>query len=118
MRIRRGRESVSKAGYLYLILFDNGVLKAGRTEDPDARRERHLRDAGRYRIRIINEWFSDLIDHPARDERTLLAVLDRIGRRTDAGREYYLDVPFTIARYQAKHLDQTTRCPQCTCPGI
>jgi hypothetical protein len=49
---------VTDHGYLYLIDFDNGVLKAGRSDDPPRRVEQHSRDAGRFALRVRHQWTS------------------------------------------------------------
>lgn len=53
-------------------------------------------------------------------ERRLLAVMDKIGTRTPAGREYFRDAPFSIACYQASNLDRVQRkaccCGDCVDP--
>lgn len=41
-------------------------------------------------------------------------MLERLGRRTRHGREYFTSVPFSIACYQAEHLDRV-RCERCCC---
>lgn len=91
-------------GHLYLIGFDNDAIKAGRTDDLDRRTDEHLRDAARFGIRAVNRWTSERIEASHAEERRLLAMLNRFGRRTEAGREYLHDVSFTVAQYQAEIL--------------
>ena len=44
-------------GYLYVIAFDNGIIKGGRTDDITRRYDEHRRDAGRFGVTIAKWWF-------------------------------------------------------------
>jgi hypothetical protein len=88
-------------GFLYVIRFDTVVIKAGRTNDLRRRSREHLRDAARFGVRVTADWASELVPDSDARERSLLGLLSRYGRRT-AGREYFCDVPFAVARYQAE----------------
>lgn len=98
--------------YLYVLQFDNGVVKVGRTSDPQARSERHERDCGRFGLAVVHRWVSGKWENAQWAERQLVAVLARIGERTRAGREYFHKVPFSIACQQARQVYSTT-CPSC-----
>ncbi|MFI7026281.1 GIY-YIG nuclease family protein [Micromonospora sp. NPDC049900] len=89
-------------GFLYVIRFDTGVIKAGRTNDLRRRSREHLRDAARFGVGVTVDWTSELVPDSVACERSLLGVLSHYGRRTAAGREYFRDVPFAVARYQAE----------------
>lgn len=102
------------SGHLYLIQFDNGTVKAGCTSDLPTRFTQHARDSGRYGLRIVNHWSSQRFSDIRLRERQLLDVLARIGTRTEAGREFFRDIPFSIARYQAENLDRA-RSERCCC---
>lgn len=106
--------SASDSGHLYLIQFDNGTVKAGRTSDLPTRFTKHARDSGRYGLRIVNHWSSQRFGDICLRERQLLDILARIGTRTEAGREFFRDIPFSIAQYQAENLDRT-RSDRCCC---
>lgn len=94
--------------------FDNGVIKAGRTSDLAARSSAHTKAAGRFGLSVANRWYSELIRNAPRMEQRLLAVLAAMGPHTPAGREYFRDVPFSVARHQAVNLDRTSRV-ECCC---
>jgi hypothetical protein len=114
------RPSPGAPGYLYLIRFDNGVLKAGCTSSLETRIDQHDKDAGRYDLKVTDRWTSALVGDVLTWEHRLLAVLARIGTRTANGREYFSRVPFSIARYQAKRLPDVVRkaccCGECVDP--
>ncbi|WP_336159966.1 hypothetical protein [Amycolatopsis sp. VC5-11] len=82
--------------------------------------EQHNRDAGRYGLTVVKTWMSDRVDDTRTQEARLLAVLERLGRRTHHGREYFTSVPFSIACYQAEHIDRVRRerccCGKCVDP--
>jgi predicted GIY-YIG superfamily endonuclease len=104
-------------GYVYVLQFDNGVIKAGRTEDPHGRSERHVRDSGRYGLTILRRWFSDRLNDAVQRERLLITALNQIGERTSAGREYFRGVPFAIARHLAQRPPSDV-CRECGRPGM
>ncbi|MFY1597358.1 hypothetical protein [Micromonospora sp. WMMD737] len=110
----RGESTSMRPGgeHLYVLQFDNGVIKVGRTGDPRTRHERHERDCGRYGLTIKRRWVSEEWQGAQWAERQLIAVCAKIGRRTPAGREYFRDVPFSIACQQARQAHLTT-CPDC-----
>ncbi|WP_054047196.1 GIY-YIG nuclease family protein [Alloactinosynnema sp. L-07] len=97
-----------------MLQFDNGVIKAGMTADLATRSNEHAKDAGRFDLTIVNRWSSEAQPRVHQLERRLLAVLSMMGTRTPAGREYFRDIPFTIARHQAINLHHTSRA-QCCC---
>lgn len=112
--------ALSESGCLYLLRFDNGVIKAGYTTDLATRSSRHASDSGRYDLQIVDRWNSERISNVRSWERHLLEVFARIGTRTAKGREYFRDIPFSIARYQAENLRKTLRhrccCGNCVDP--
>ncbi|MCG5462910.1 hypothetical protein MED01_001023 [Micromonospora sp. MED01] len=98
--------------HLYVLQFNNGVIKVGRTADPRTRNVRHERDCGRYGLTIERRWFSGEWAGAHWAEQQLITILAKIGRRTPAGREYFQDVAFSIACEQARQVYYTT-CPTC-----
>lgn len=113
-RRRTATPAFGAHGHLYLIQFDNGVIKAGMTADLAARSNEHTKDAGRFNLTIVNRWSSEPQPQVHHLERRLLAVLGMMGTRTPAGREYFRDIPFSIARHQAINLHRVSRT-QCCC---
>ncbi|WP_396932280.1 hypothetical protein [Mycolicibacterium sp.] len=107
--------SNSEHGYLYLLGFDNGIVKAGSTTDLATRTSRHASDAGRFGHQVVNRWNSDYMSDVRGWERTLRAVLDLIGTRTLRGREYFAGIPFSVAKYQAENLHRARAHRRCVC---
>lgn len=119
-RATRRAPLVEERGHLYLLKFDNGVIKVGSTTDLTARNSRHERESGRYGLQIVHRWNSVERADVRHAERLLINVLTMLGTRTPAGREYFTNVPFSIARYQAENLSKTREeqccCGECVCP--
>ncbi|MEV7624138.1 GIY-YIG nuclease family protein [Actinoplanes sp. NPDC089786] len=113
-KIKRPPES---AGFLYVIGFDTGVIKAGRTSDLDRRTGEHRRAAARFDVSAVPVWTSEYIQDSDEGERMLLGRLGTIGQRTNAGREYFRGVPFAVARHQAEIVASycKVRPASCTC---
>jgi hypothetical protein len=104
----------TQRGYLYVLRFDNEVVKAGRTANLLQRRSRHRSEAGRFNLTVTAEWCSEELDQVQLYEKCLLKVLAAIGTRTGAGREYFRGIPFSVARYQAERVHQL-RLNNCCC---
>ena len=113
-RKRRPRPDLGARGYLYLLQFSNGVIKAGKTTDVLARQAEHEKEAARYDISVVNRWSSSLHDDVAILERRLVTVLGRIGQNTKAGKEYFSGVPFSVALHQAANIDKVAS-QRCCC---
>jgi hypothetical protein len=107
------------AGRLYLLAFDNGVVKAGRSADPKSRWAQHRRDAGKFGLTIVNRWYSEPVGRSDLLERLWLNLLKEVALPTTAGREYFRGVPFTIAKHFgeaiAGGLRREVHCMTCTC---
>lgn len=114
LRHRRPRPDLGSRGYLYLLQFSNGVIKAGKTTDVAARQADHEKEAARYDISVVNRWSSSLCDDVAVLERRLVTVLGRIGKNTKAGKEYFSGIPFAVARHQATNIDKVAS-QRCCC---
>jgi hypothetical protein len=108
-------------GELYVVTFDNGVTKVGRTDDFARRYDEHRRDAARFGLTIANWWRSDQVEQVRYRENRLLARMAEIGIRAAAGREYFQDVPFSIAVAAAER-SLAGVCPTCefhlSCKGV
>ncbi|WP_345541390.1 hypothetical protein [Phytohabitans rumicis] len=80
--------------------FDNGVVKGGRSENPAGRLGTLAATAARLGLRVTHTWTSPRLTNMRMRERELLGLLKSMGRRTPGGREYFLHVPFTLAKAQ------------------
>ncbi|WP_425266637.1 GIY-YIG nuclease family protein [Amycolatopsis thailandensis] len=101
-----------------MLQFSNDVIKVGSSSDAVRRIDQHRRDAARYGLSIANSWSSDPEECFEAQERDLLSVLAHLGRRTSGGREYFLGVPFEMARFQAQHARQLKTKVGCCETGV
>lgn len=101
--VARGQSTSMHPGgeHLYVLQFDNGVIKVGRTGDPRTRHERHERDCGRYGLTIKRRGVSEEWQGAQWAERQLVTVCAKIGRPTPAGREYFRDV---LSGYESQYI--------------
>lgn len=93
-----------------MIRFDNGIVKAGRTDDFGRRYREHRLDAGRFGLKITDSWISPQIEQTRHLEWNLLRQLRQFGPRTRSGREYFRDLPYSIAQAIAYRMI-TGQCP-------
>lgn len=68
---------ISAAGHVYVIAFDNGIVKVGRTKDLRDRMRAHRGDGRKFGIEITDSWGSPLHVEWGTNEETLkeLAVM-------------------------------------------
>lgn len=95
-RIWTSRPAVGDGyGYLYVIEFDTGVVKVGKTTDPAARMATHISQAAAYRATLTAAWFSEAHLGYAGNETAVLAhvVSKQLGKQVR--REYFHDADFT-----------------------
>jgi hypothetical protein len=89
-------------GFIYVVGFSTGTVKAGKTENPRKRIKSHVRDAKKFNTTVEGVWLSGLHKNYAENERQLLKLL---GVPTH-GSEYFTHVEFTAAVELAeKHLN-------------
>lgn len=77
-------------GYIYVIGFSTGTVKAGRTNNPRGRITSHLIDAEKFGATISNLWLSTRHANYRSNERELLALLGSPSH----GNEYFTDIDF------------------------
>lgn len=88
--------NVRHGGYIYIVLFHNGVLKAGRTKKPATRIQNHASDAASFGSGIEQVWVSHPHDNYTSNESELLAKLSQIATQQNK-REYFEGVQFQDA---------------------
>lgn len=81
-------------GFLYIVSFDNGITKVGRTADPQGRIRAHEQAGRRFGVRRVSVWVSRLHDDCVRTESELIAVARRLSVSHD-GREYFTGLSFS-----------------------
>ena len=82
-------------GHLYVIEFDSGVIKVGKSAAPTARVARHARLARAHGAAMRDHWISHLHFRAWYTEHQLIAYCSRVGQAV-AGREYFR-LPFRDA---------------------
>ncbi len=84
-----GRSTVG--GYVYVIQFDSGSIKVGRTTNPAARLKSHAATARTQGVGIAAQWVSQPIESASRIERQLIGFCN--GRFPSVnGGEYFAGV--------------------------
>jgi hypothetical protein len=96
-------------GHIYVIGFDSGTVKVGRTINPKQRLATHARIARVHGVTVRDSWTSDRHLGADETERQLIAFCCRWGSQIDA--EYFRDIAFENARAFAQLLadDATDR---------
>ena len=102
-RVRAVR-SQSDLGYVYLIRYSNGVVKGGRTRNPGQRLRTLETNGARLNLQVTHTWTSVPLSDVNGNERMLLRLLKSLGPRTPGGLEYFLHVPFTVAKSRMENL--------------
>ena len=59
--------------------------------------------AARFGLRVTHTWASSEVTDVRLRERELLSLLRSMGRRAPGGREYFLHIPFTLAKAQMEN---------------
>lgn len=78
-----------RAGHLYVVEFESGVIKVGREVSLGTRVRLHSKDAPVARV-----WESDRIADVEAAEKALIAQVGQIGHRLRPSREYFTNVTF------------------------
>lgn len=75
-------KKAAKGGYVYVLGFDNGLVKVGQTCDPKRRIQRHSAMASLFECELVDGWVSRL---QARPDAVESAVLRDVGRHAVVG---------------------------------
>ena len=97
-RLRAELRKLFDPGHLYVVAFDSGVVKVGKSANAEARIEAHAK-AGFVR----SAWSSPRHIECSKTERQLIAFCVRHGI-LHGGREYFRDIPFGLARDYAERI--------------
>lgn len=93
-------------GYIYVVEFNNGSLKVGRTANPRARLAHHRDHAKSFGIVCLKGWISPLHEEQVSNERDLISLMNRRGGRARR-REFFAGVQFKDAVAMARTLPFT-----------
>lgn len=88
--------SAKYGGYLYIILFENGVLKAGRTQKPAKRIPNHASNAASFSTTIEKVWVSCHHDNYTSNETLLMSRIAANAKKQNK-REYFEGISFDDA---------------------
>lgn len=98
--------------YIYVIGFDNGLIKVGRTSRPQQRITSHKGNVYNIsRAEIINQWVSVEHTNPDENERKLISFCEVKSKKTGKRSEWFNNVNFADVVSYAEGLfyDQTPR---------
>ncbi|MGV9380022.1 GIY-YIG nuclease family protein [Nonomuraea sp. NPDC003707] len=90
---------------LYVIAFDSGVLKVGRSADPVTRLRQHRSDARKHGYMDIAEWFSPPYPKALQHERALLHLCHAEGTLRE-GREWFSGLDYDYVQRWAQVLSR------------
>jgi hypothetical protein len=85
-------------GFIYVLAFDDGLIKVGHTRAPARRLSEFKRDARRYGRVLVNGYLSRETGDPAGAESATILRVRRAGGRSRSGAEYFDGVDFDVAR--------------------
>lgn len=94
--LRRQCHAEFDDGYIYVVQFSSGVVKPGKTRNPDWRMGQHARLAEFHGAPIVRSWVSGKHLGISQTERRLLKFCEETG--TCLSGEYFADVRFEAAR--------------------
>lgn len=92
------------AGHVYVIAFDNGIVKVGRTQDVANRMGRHRGDGRKFGITLTESWSSPLHVEWEMNEETLKRLAAKYGG-TPTCAEYFQGADYAAV------VDAATRLP-------
>lgn len=95
---------VEVGGYVYVIGFENGLVKVGHTQDPRTRISSIKGAARTFGTTYVTDWVSPLhLDYRANEDALIAAMKSSGG--TSGQREYFRGVSFQAAVEAAENLD-------------
>jgi hypothetical protein len=89
-------------GYIYVVLFETGVVKVGQTIDPASRIATHRRDAWTFNVAITDAWISGPHQGHLANETALIAFTLTLSGRVR--REYFHGADFAAVLAYAEDL--------------
>lgn len=94
--ISRACPAVKFGGYLYVIEFDMGLIKVGRTDNPSRRLAQHAANARGFGISVERAWVSGAHDNFATNESDLIAQVAAIASGRNKS-EYFTGITYEQA---------------------
>ncbi len=91
------------AGYVYVIAFDNGMVKVGRTQDTNARFNSHEQIARSFGLKVTDRWESPRHGGWLENEQALMRLARELGGMPTTP-EYFNGVSFDALAAKAREL--------------
>jgi hypothetical protein len=92
------------AGHVYVIAFDNGMVKVGQTQNLPARFDAHERSARSFGLKLTGRWESPLHDDWLENEQALMRIARELGGQPTTP-EYFSGVSFDALAARAQELN-------------
>jgi hypothetical protein len=93
-------------GYVYVLAFDGGTVKVGRTQDTGKRLNAHKSDAGKFGLTVTDHWLSPPHTEWRENEETLKKIAASLGG-TAHRKEYFSGADFAAIVDEARKLPFT-----------
>jgi|SRR6266704_2487262 len=94
------------AGHVYVVAFDNGIVKVGRTQNLANRLRSHKGDGRKFGIALTDSWTSPLHVEWETNEETLKKIAVRHGG-TPTCAEYFIGADYALVAAAAARLPFT-----------
>ena len=95
------------AGYVYVMAFDNGIVKVGRTQNIARRLITHAQSAHNFGIAVTGKWVSPLHGGWINNEDELIRIAHELGGKPTTP-EHFRGVSFEALRERARQLPFTS----------
>ena len=105
------------AGYVYVLAFDNGTVKVGRTQNTSQRLSAHKSEAGKFGVTLTDHWVSPPHTEWMRNEDKLKAIAAGLGG-TVHRREYFRGVDYAEVLAAAEQLTFTPPAEEVAAPEV
>lgn len=84
---------VGKSGYVYIIQFENGVTKVGKSKNPTSRMRSYSSYCGQAKTKSVKEWVSPILENSNNEEQCLIKACLYFGKKAH-GNEWFKGVDF------------------------
>ena len=91
-------------GYIYVIRFSSGVVKFGKTRNPQRRLSTYVREAALYGGSVTDQWVSERHEDYSSVET---ALIEHFAERAVSGQEFVVGVEFSTVVDYVRHLVAT-----------
>lgn len=99
------RRAMHDGGYVYVVAFDNGVVKPGRTTYPYDRLVQHKSGCRVFGAALTDWWVSPPHDGWKANEQKLIELARQLGGTPAGGAEYFTGISYDQLVEKARALD-------------